>query len=111
MSDIKNILPERNCSLCGKTFIPAPELIYRDKHKRTMFCSWHCYHHRNDNKITSSRAKPVEKCSPSGEVIATYVSAKEASEQNNVEAPLIRESCRTGKFYRGYLWRYKNDLS
>lgn len=111
MNDTKNFLPERKCRVCGRNFIPAPFHAYRDKHTHVAYCSWPCYNHRNDNKQTKSRAKPVEKCSPSGEVIAIYISAKEASEQNNVEAPLIRESCRTGKFYRGYLWRYKNDLS
>lgn len=110
MSDIKNILPERKCSLCGKMFIPAPELIYRDKHKRTMFCSWHCFNHRNDNK-PGKKVNAVEKCTLSGEVIETYVSARIAAEIINAEPWYIRNACKTGNTYRGYLWRYKNDLS
>jgi hypothetical protein len=27
-----------------------------------------------------------------------------------MDAHYIREACRTGNIYRGYLWRYKNDL-
>ena len=107
MSDLTNIIPERVCPMCGRTFIAAPLHAYKDKNKRVLYCSYHCYNHRNDNKKADGRAKPIEKCSRSGEVLETYVSAKAAAEQNNWDPQFIRDACRTGKMYRGFLWRYK----
>ena len=34
-------LVEKKCPICGKNFIPAPMLIYRDGNKK--FCSYTCY--------------------------------------------------------------------
>lgn len=110
MDVINRILPERKCSLCGKLFIPAPSHRYRDKNKGTIFCSWHCFNHRNDNK-PSTTIKAVEKCLRSGEIVEIYVSARVAAEQNNTDALYIREACRSGRVFKGYIWRYKNDLS
>lgn len=110
MSDTKNILPERICPMCGRAFILAPFHAYRDKNTRISYCSWHCYNHRNDNKKADKRSKSVEKCTLSGEVIETYVSARAAAEVVGADPWYVRNACKTGTTYRGYLWRYKNDL-
>ena len=111
MNAIDKMFPSRKCSLCGKEFIPAPEHAYRDRTGKNwrIFCSWHCYNHRDDNKV-NKRVRAVERCTISGEVVETYESARLASERNDMDAHYIREACRTGNIYRGYLWRYKNDL-
>jgi hypothetical protein len=42
------IIPERKCAKCGKTFIMAVEHIYREGAK--IYCSWTCYNHRHDKE-------------------------------------------------------------
>ncbi|MBR5817283.1 MAG: hypothetical protein IKY62_01425 [Clostridia bacterium] len=37
---------EKKCKRCGKSFIAAPEHIYRQGSK--FYCSWTCYLHRSD---------------------------------------------------------------
>lgn len=45
------ILPEKKCKKCGKTFIPAPEHMYRAGSRRVFwYCSYTCYLHRNDKE-------------------------------------------------------------
>ncbi len=107
MSSVCNIT-ERTCPMCGRNFIPAPLHVYMERYTRVAYCSYHCYNHRNDNK--KAKTKTVEKCDCSGEVIETYESARIAAERNNMDAQFVRDACRSGKFYKGYLWRYKNDL-
>ena len=35
-------LVELKCGVCGKTFIPAPEHIYKSAVDGSCVCSWHC---------------------------------------------------------------------
>ena len=44
------IIPERKCGKCGKTFIMAVEHIYREGTK--VYCSWTCYNHRHDKETS-----------------------------------------------------------
>ena len=37
---------EKKCARCGKTFIVAPQHIYKSNKK--IYCSWTCYNHRKD---------------------------------------------------------------
>lgn len=106
MRNINSILPERKCSLCGKLFIPAPELVYRDKRKGTMYCSYPCYNHRNDNAPQKTR-KLVQMFSLNGELLKVFPSAVIASEHTGFDVGAIRDACRKQAVYYGYLWRYK----
>ena len=44
-----DFLPEKKCKKCGKSFIPSPLHVYKDKGK--YFCSWTCYNHRKDTEV------------------------------------------------------------
>lgn len=37
---------EHKCAKCGKTFLAAPEHVFKKNHK--WYCKWTCYKHRND---------------------------------------------------------------
>lgn len=41
-----NWINEKKCAKCGKTFIAAPEHIFKQGTK--WYCTWTCYNHRND---------------------------------------------------------------
>ena len=38
----QDFLNELICPVCGKSFIPAPMHVYRDKRCRKRVCSWSC---------------------------------------------------------------------
>lgn len=42
------VLNETKCRRCGRTFIAAPQHIY--KVGKALYCSWTCFNHRNDPK-------------------------------------------------------------
>lgn len=95
------------CPKCGKNFIPAPMHVYKDNGK--VYCSWTCYNHRNDAKLLR-KAKAVVQYTKQGEYINTFPNANIAAMQTNCIACHIREACRLHKSYKGYIWRYQNDL-
>ena len=45
---MNEIIPEKKCRKCGKTFIPAVEHRYREG--SAYYCSWTCYLHRHDKE-------------------------------------------------------------
>ena len=45
----EKVIPEKKCRKCGKSFIAAPQHIYRDGSK--FYCSWTCYLHRKDREV------------------------------------------------------------
>ena len=104
---------ETKCKRCGKNFWVAPYHIYRDE--KGMYCTWTCYNHRNDDEPkaqTQQKSIPVLQCDKSsGLVIATFNSITEAADHINGEAKTISRAYTTDKPYKGYLWRYKNDVS
>lgn len=102
---------ETKCKRCGKNFWVAPYHIYRDD--KGMYCTWTCYNHRNDDaKNPHHKSRTVMQCDQStGFVIATFNSITEAADHINGEAKTISRACATDKPYKGYLWRYKNDVS
>ena len=100
---------EDKCPRCGKNFITAPFHIYKDK--KGFYCSWTCFNHRNEvSKRGDKKSKIVEMCDQNGNIIAMYNSAAEASKRLRYPPNSIRVACRNNKTYKGYLWRYKNDL-
>lgn len=97
------------CPMCRKRFIPAAQHVYKDNGKT--YCSWTCFNHRNDNKKkTAKKVKIIEQCSKDGDVLRTFQGAVEAAELIYGTEDSIRKACKNHKAYKGYLWRYKNDL-
>lgn len=96
------------CPKCGKNFIPAPMHVYKEYGR--VYCSWTCYNHRNDEKLLR-KAKSVAQYTKQGEYIKTFPNANIAAVQTNYIARYIREACRLHKPYKGYIWRYQNDVS
>lgn len=105
---------ETTCGKCGKKFIPAPQHMYKDD--RHMYCSWTCYNHREskDKAKGSGRSQPqtrkVIQCDKDGTPIKEFPSALNAAEYYGYCQKMIRDACKNSTQYRGYLWRYKNDL-
>ena len=95
------------CSKCGKVFIPAPQHIYRARHK--WYCCWTCFNHRHEGVEKShGNAKIVEVLTPDGTVVAEYCSTTNASALTGYDPWGIRSACRNNALYKGYIWRYKN---
>ena len=97
-------LTEIKCSKCGKIFVPAPEHVYKDmyRNKKRIYCSWHCYNHRNDKQPR----KKWKAASEDGTVIKTFTSATDAAEQTGFCVKKIRMACRDQKPYMGFIWKY-----
>ena len=103
---------ETKCKRCGKNFWVAPYHIYRDE--KGMYCTWTCYNHRNDDKPkaqTHRKSIPIIQYDKSGNVVKTFNSMADAANDINGTAKSISRVCKTHTPYKGYLWRYKNDVS
>lgn len=100
-------MTEVHCAKCGKVFIPAYYHIYKDSTK--IYCSWTCYIHKDDDKKKITRKnKRVELWNMSGsEVLRVFKNAEDASRETGYNAEEIREACRTGEAYRGFIWMYR----
>jgi hypothetical protein len=97
------------CVKCNKEFYPTPMHVYRD-HKGS-YCSWTCYNHRNDKKASRYGVYEIEQYSLDGVLLKTFISTKEAADSCKGLRNGIRNACREKTKYKGYLWRYKNDMS
>lgn len=103
---------EAKCEMCGKTFIPTYEWVYRTYDK--YYCSYHCYNHRHDVKPEINEPKKVRvsrkvgQYTKSGELIKVFLSAKIASETLGFGMENIRKACRGEvKTYKGFIWKYQ----
>lgn len=102
-------MTEVKCQKCGKMFIPAPLHRYRDENG--LYCSWSCYNHRNQkNHLRGKKPHKVVMCDRNGNEIQTFQSALKAAERTGYEYQSIQNACKNSTPYRGYLWRYENDL-
>lgn len=100
---------EMYCRKCNKLFVPAPLHRYRDDHG--FYCSWTCYNHRNqNNRLRGKKPQKVVMCDRNGNEIQTFQSALKAAERTGYEYQSIQNACKNSTPYRGYLWRYENDL-
>lgn len=107
-------MPSFICVRCGKTqtsIHSLDEWVYRDG--RGFYCIWTCYNHRNDKKPKAQHPKsiPIIQYDKSGNVVKTFDSLVEAANHINGVAKSISRVCKTRTPYKGYLWRYKNDVS
>lgn len=99
-------MTEVKCRKCGKVFIPAPQHVFRDTYG--LYCSWTCYNHKDDRKKGGRKNKRVEMWSlEGGEVLKVFKNAEDAARETEYSAPEIREACRTGVTYRGFVWMYR----
>lgn len=96
-------MDEHKCRKCGKLFIPAPQHVYKDN--RGFYCTWTCYNHKDDGRVKKWRY--IELYSESGELLRRFTSAADAAEKTGYEVENIRDACRTGTPYHGFLWKYK----
>ena len=55
------VLREKKCKKCGRTFIAAPQHVYKVGSK--YYCSWTCYNHRNDKEVKheNNKNRPTER--------------------------------------------------
>jgi hypothetical protein len=98
-------MKEFNCPVCGKHFVSAAKHLYKDG--KNLFCSWSCFIHRNE----TVKPRGVEQYSKYGISKHTYKSVDEAAAKIGGSAIDIVEACQNCTFYKGFLWRYKNDVS
>ena len=101
---------EKNCPVCGKRFIPAPEHVY--KYNGWYFCSYTCDKQRFKfkSKKNSRREKPVVQFDENHLFVARYDSANEAERTTLVSAKQIRQCCckaTTRKRAGGFYWEYE----
>ncbi len=97
---------EKRCKKCGKTFIPAYYHIFKDG--KRFYCSWTCYNHRNDHKVKAEKKyKQVDMYDKSGELLKSFKSARDAADITGYDPDMIRDACRDGCVYKGFIWKYK----
>lgn len=97
---------ERGCAKCGKIFIPAAYHRYRDKYG--LYCSWHCYNHREEDRETIKKVyKRVLQYDDTGNLVKEYHSATDAAEHTGFVFKQIQKACRSHEPYKGFLWAYE----
>jgi hypothetical protein len=67
--------------------------------------------HRNDKKKKGYRYRIIEQLTPEGMLVRTIVGTAEAAAIIDGTQAGIGQACKTGKIYKGFLWRYKNEMS
>lgn len=97
-------MEEKICNKCKKVFIPAPEHIYKDGDN--IYCSWTCYNHRKDGVATHG-PRMVEVYDKDGDLTRRFASVRKAADFTGFNEQTIREACRTGRLYQGFIWKYK----
>lgn len=95
------------CPKCGKIFVPAPQHIYKDNGKT--YCSWTCYNHREQAQ-KKQRSRTVLMYDIHGNLVERFTGAVEAADSIQGKPTNIRDACKHSKRYKGYFWRYENDL-
>lgn len=98
-------MKEMNCPVCGRLFIRSPNHLYKEG--SMYYCSWTCFNHRHQ----TVKARAVEQYTKRGTLIRTFHDAPEAASYIVGTVDEIDAACKNCTFYKGYLWRYKNDLS
>ena len=99
---------EMKCPKCGRNFIPAPMHVFKTKTK--VYCSWTCYNHRDDKK-KRYHYKTVQQLTPDGEVVTEIKGLENAAGLVNGNATSVSDAIRTKTTYKGYRWRYKDEMS
>ena len=104
-----NSTDEIRCPRCGKMFIPAPLHVYKDD--KGIYCSWSCYNKTPPKKVRKKRpSRPVNQYEKSGVFVQSFSDAVEAANTGIGSPEEIRKACNKNTPYKGYLWRYADDL-
>lgn len=107
------LVDTKKCAKCGCEFVPAVEHSMREDGR--YYCKPTCWMHRREVKkrkqgAWASLKKPVLHYNASGEVIAEYPSAKEATEALNLGKKTIFTLLKKGNPRRnGDYFRYKEN--
>ena len=94
------------CAKCKKVFVPAAlhRYVVRDK----LYCSWHCYNHRDDN--ANNGMKRVAMYSPNGGTpLKCFKSASMAAIFMDAMPRRIQQACRDHKEYKGFIFKYIDE--
>ena len=95
------------CKTCGKEFFPTPLHVYKDT--RGVYCCWTCFNHRTSKK-KGIYAYKIECYDLDGNFLDIYDSADAVAELLGFDKWHVQAACRSGKEYRGYLWKYEKKL-
>ena len=108
---MEHVLIGRICPRCGKEFYPGPQHIYKVRSNRgdTHYCSWTCFNHRDEVK-KRLYIKRVTQLTLDGEPVREFNSVNQAAEWVGSTKTLIRRACNTKTAFKGYLWRYSEDV-
>lgn len=98
-------MKEMICPICGKRFIRSPKHLYKDG--KACYCSWTCFMHRHE----TTKPRGVEQYTKYGMLTRTFHDIEEAASYIVGTIEEIDNACKNCTFYKGYLWRYKNDVS
>ena len=96
---------EYDCPICRRHFVRAPKHLYKDG--KNYFCSWTCYMHRNDEM----KRRAVEQYTKYGTSVHVFKTIEDAADIIGGNVQEIDRACINCTFYKGYLWRYKDDVS
>lgn len=94
---------EKECPICGKTFIPAPFHVYKTGQGEPI-CSYHCllaYQRKANAKRRNPfdiRNIPVEKVGKDGKVIKKYRTIADAAYDNRMNEATVRKRAEDGKY-------------
>ena len=97
-------MKELDCPVCGRHFLRAPKHLYKDG--KACYCSWTCFNHRDE----AEKPRVVEQYTKYGMIKRTYKNIDEAADIIGGRTIDIFEACKNCTFYKGYLWRYRNDV-
>lgn len=100
-------MPHMICPKCGKQHYRIDFVDYVYKDYKGFYCSWTCYNHKDDDKFKKGPRKVEMWSLEGGEVLRVFKNAEDASRQTGYNAFDIREACRTGEPYRGFIWMYR----
>lgn len=98
-------MKEINCPVCGRLFIRSPKHLYKEG--KVCYCSWTCFNHRHE----TVKPRGVEQYTKHGMLARSFRDVEEAASYIVGTVSEIDTACKNCTFYKGYLWRYKNDLS
>lgn len=93
------------CAKCGKVFVPAA--LHRYVAKDKLYCSWHCYNHRERGNNGMKRVAMYSV--NGGEPLKYFKSASKAAIFMDAMPSRIQQACREQKEYKGFIFKYIDE--
>lgn len=105
-------LNEHYCPVCGKEFYPTREWVYRDK-VGIVYCSYKCMRvvQKREAQKKERKHKVVLQYTLNEEYISEFKSIDHAANWVLGTYQGISRACVNSTPYKGYLWRYKDEVS